>query len=173
VATDRPAVSEATLGAWLVKARPDALPVAEVVRTGFETITQRCVRPSYRTELIREGQPVLLWVSGRDRKHPAGVYAHGHTIGSVGFDGSELAMPVRLRAVEPAIRRDELLSLPGLAEIEVLRMPAGSNPSYLDREQYRALLEAFPQLSQGRSCGDCPPAVAVAAPGDAPPRLDP
>ena len=35
----------------------------------------------------------------------------------------------------------------GFAEIEVLKMPAGSNQSYLDTEQYRCLLEAFPQPS--------------------------
>lgn len=140
------ALTESLLGAWLVKARPGALPVAEVVATGFATITHRCVRPTYRAELIRPGQSVLLWVSGGDREHPAGVYAAGHTTGPVGHDRTELAMSVRLRPVDPVVPRAEILAHPVLRDLEVIRMPAGSNPSYLDIEQYRALRSAFPQV---------------------------
>ncbi len=137
------ALSEATLGAWLVKAAPTGLPMAEVVRTGFTTVTSRCVRPSYRTALVRAGQPVLLWLSGRDPDHPAGIHAHGRTTGPATDE-----MPVRLEPVEPVVTREQVLAVPGLAGAEVLRMPAGSNPSYLDLEQYLALQEAFPQLVQ-------------------------
>jgi hypothetical protein len=141
------AISEDSLGAWLVKASPVSLPIEELVRTGFTDITTRCVRPTYRTELVREGQPVLLWLSGNDPQHPAGIYACGHATGSVDSVAPAPAMPVRLRAVQPAIQRLELLGHPTLAGIEVLRMPAGSNPSYLDVEQYDALRRAFPQVA--------------------------
>jgi hypothetical protein len=141
------AISEDSLGAWLVKASPVSLPIEEVVRTGFTDITTRCVRPTYRTELVREGQPVLLWVSGNHPRHPAGIYAAGHTTGPVNEVAPTPEMPVRLRAVRPAIQRLELLDHPTLAGIEVLRMPAGSNPSYLDVEQYDALRHAFPQVA--------------------------
>ncbi len=53
-------------------------------------------------------------------------------------------MPVRLRPSTPVIHREEILAHPTLAGIEVIRMPAGSNPSYLDAEQYAALQQAFP-----------------------------
>ena len=141
------AITERSLGAWLMKASPASLPVEELVRTGFADITSRCVRPTYRTDLIREDQPVLLWVSGNDPRHPAGIYACGRTTGPVDAAAPTPEMPVRLRAVEPAIQRKELLDHPTLSAIEVLRMPAGSNPSYLDALQYAALQHAFPQLT--------------------------
>jgi hypothetical protein len=143
-----PAVTENTLGAWLVKASPANLPVAELLRDGFASVTSRCVRPTYRVDLVAAGQPVLLWVSGRDPRHPAGIYAAGETTGPA-ERGDELSMPVRLQAVEPPVRREEILAVPGLADLEVLRMPAGSNPSYVDGAQYRTLRQAFPQLHIG------------------------
>jgi hypothetical protein len=141
------AVTDGTLGAWLVKASPGPLRIEEQILTGFAEITSRCVRPTYRAGLIRPGQPVLLWVSGNDRRHPAGIYASGHTTGTVDLDVPSPEMPVRLRSVEPVIHREEILADPTLAGIEVVRMPAGSNPSYLDTEQYDALQQAFPQLA--------------------------
>jgi hypothetical protein len=142
------AVSESRLGAWLIKVSPTVFPVSELVRTEFTTVESRCVRPSYRTDLIREGQPVLLWVSGRDHRFPAGLYAAGRTTGPVCLQ-AEPAMPLRLRPIDPMVSRESLLAHPDLGGIEVLRMPAGSNPSYLDREQYRALRSAFPQVATG------------------------
>jgi hypothetical protein len=138
------ALSEDTLGAWLVKASPAGLPLAELVRDGFEGLTSRCVHPTYRAALVREGQPVLLWVSGRDRRHPAGIYARGRTTGP-----ATDVMPLRLVAVHPVVTRDQVREVPGLATAEVLRMPAGSNPSFLDVGQYHALTAAFPQLATG------------------------
>lgn len=151
MATAARAVTAGTLGAWLFKSTPAALPVAEVLRTGFGTVTGRCVRPGYRTDLVRAGQPVLLWVSGRDPEHPAGIYARGRTTGAGAYDGSEPFVPVRLCAVEPTVPRVELLAHPVLAWAEVIRMPAGSNPSYLEVAQYAALCADFPQVGAPRS----------------------
>ena len=120
-----------------------------LVRTGFSTITTRCVRPSYRTSLVAPGQPVLLWVSGQDRSHPAGVYAEGRTTGVVRAEGDDLVLPVSLTPLEPAVRRVELLAHPLLAQLEVLRMPAGSNPSYVTEEQLEALRAGWPQVTVG------------------------
>jgi hypothetical protein len=47
------------------------------------------------------------------------------------------------------VERAELLADPLLRDLEVIRMPAGSNPSYVDRAQYRTLRQAFPQLHLG------------------------
>jgi hypothetical protein len=145
-ASDR-AVSEASLGAWLVKANPRVLGVSELARAGFAEVTSRCVRPSYRSDLIRRGQPVLLWVSGGDPLHPAGLYAAGWTTGTAERGSAETTMPVVLRPIDPPVLKDELLARPGTAQLEVLRMPAGSNPSYVDTEQYRSLLRDFPQIA--------------------------
>jgi hypothetical protein len=146
------AVTESSLGAWLVKATPAGLPVEEAMQSGFRSVTSRCVRPTYRAGLIREGQPVLLWVSGGDARHPAGIYASGHTTGPV-RRGVELTMPVSLRGLDPVVAREEILTEPTLVTLEVIRMPAGSNPSYLDTEQYRALLSAFPQVAPRQRLG--------------------
>ncbi len=123
--------------------------MGELVRTGFSTITTRCVRPSYRTSLVAPGQPVLLWVSGQDRAHPAGVYAEGRTTGVVRTDGDDLVVPVSLTPLGLVVPRVELLAHSLLAQLEVLRMPAGSNPSYVTKEQLEALAAGWPQVTVG------------------------
>jgi hypothetical protein len=136
------AVSEETLGAWLLKASPTGGAVARLARDGFAAVQSRCVRPGYRADLVRPGQRVLLWVSGADLDHPAGVHAAGWTTGEV--DGDQL--PVRLVALEQPVLRRELLAHPVLRDLEVLRMPAGSNPSYLTREQWAVLRDEHPEV---------------------------
>lgn len=123
--------------------------MGELVRTGFATITTRCVRASYRTSLVAPDQPVLLWVSGQDRAHPAGAYAEGRTTGVVRAEGDDLVMPVSLAPLELAVPRVELLAHPLLAQLEVLRMPAGSNPSYVTKEQLESLRAGWPQVRAG------------------------
>lgn len=140
-------VSEATLGAWLLKTSPAASPVAELVRTGFAAVTHRCVRPTYRAALVRPGQRVLLWVSGQDREFPAGLYAAGVTTGPVETGEGGPVMPVRLQPIDPVVTREQILAGLGHPDLEVIRTPAGSNPSYVDKEQYAALRSAFPQVS--------------------------
>jgi hypothetical protein len=154
------AVTRETLGAWLIKTSPSATPVDELVRTGFAAVTGRCVQPTYRAEVVAAGQPVLLWISGNDARHPAGVYAEGYTTGPAepeavppgeveegGRPG--LVMPIRLTPLDPPILRRQLDAHPLLSGLEVLRMPAGSNPSFLTRVQLRELATRFPQLTVG------------------------
>lgn len=144
------AVSAATLGAWLVKRRGDDC--ADLVDSRFETLTGCCVRAGYRADLVDDGQPVLLWISGRDPEHPAGIYARGSTTGRclAGPEGSgKPLMPVRLAPLAIPVLREQVLAVPGLADLEVVRMPAGSNPSYLDVTQLDALAAAFPEIATG------------------------
>lgn len=137
------ALTTDSLGAWLVKASPDESSVEELVRRGFATTWSWCVRPTYRADLVVEGQPVLVWVSGDGRRVPAGLHAQGVTTGPVGPDHT---MPVTLEPVDPPVPRAALLDHPLLSRAEVVRMPAGSNPSYLTVEQLAVLREEFPQL---------------------------
>jgi hypothetical protein len=138
------AVTRESLGAWLLKTDPASTPVPELVAGGFRSMTSRCVRRSYRTELMAPGQLVLLWVSGRDPHFPAGIYASGGLTGPV--QEESLEVPVELRPIEPPVLRTELLEDPVLARIEVLRMPAGSNPSYLTAEELDRLRDGWPQM---------------------------
>jgi hypothetical protein len=107
-------------------------------RPGTTQELTRCVRLSYRLDLMAPGQPCLLWVSGRDRP---GVHALGSLAGPPGADGSGPVVPVRLTLLAEPVDRADLLSDPVARYAEVLRMPAGSNPSWLSREQFRAVLD--------------------------------
>jgi hypothetical protein len=86
---------------------------------------------------------VLLWVSGKDPGFPAGFHAFGEVTGPCRVDAGQPEIPMRLRPMPIPVLRDDLLRDPVLATAEVVRMPAGSNPSYLDREQYAALRAAY------------------------------
>jgi hypothetical protein len=136
-----------TLGAWLLKVDPRTSDVGAMVRGDFASVTTRCVRPTYRTELVEAGQPVLLWVSGRDPAHPAGLHAQGWTTGPAHQLGPDHVLPVSLRTLEDHVPRGELLAHPVLASLEVLTMPAGSNPSYVTKEQLDALRAGWPQVT--------------------------
>jgi hypothetical protein len=97
----------------------------------------RCVRASYRLDLMAPGQPCLLWLSGRDRP---GVHAIGELAApaDTGPGGPEIA--VRLTLLGRPVPRSDLLADPAARDAEVLRMPAGSNPSWLTDRQYAAVL---------------------------------
>ena len=92
------ALSTDSLGAWLVKASGAAPSTREHVRAGFAGVETWCVRPTYRTDLVAAGQPVLLWVSGSEPGLPAGIHAHGRTTGPA-RDG---VMPMRPGPARPA-----------------------------------------------------------------------
>jgi hypothetical protein len=144
------ALTPESFGAWLIKASPGEHSVDELVRRGFATTSTWCVRPTYRADLVEPGQPVLLWISGRDARTPPGIHAQGLTTGPADTSTGRLAVPVSLLPVEPPVLRAEVAAHPVLSQIEVVRMPAGSNPSYLSRAQLAALREAWPQVSPDR-----------------------
>jgi hypothetical protein len=151
------AVTRESLGAWLIKATGGSPATRDHLRTGFTSLTTRCVRASYRTDLVEAGQPVLFWVSGDDTEHPAGIYGQGRTTGPAvpELGGAEdgrvrtLVVPLRLEPLEVPVLRAELRLHPGLSDLEVLRMPAGSNPSYVTRTQLGALRGHWPQVTVG------------------------
>jgi hypothetical protein len=140
VATPARSLTRESLGAWLVKSSLD-------IRSEVATISARCVRKSYRTALVEAGQPVLLWLSG-GAGLPAGIYGHGRTTGPVALtreDGP--VMPVRLAALDAPVLRRELLDHPVLSRLEVVRMPAGSNPSFVTSHQLDVLCAYRHQLA--------------------------
>lgn len=141
-------VDRTSLGAWLLKSSPEPSR-AQWLATGFTGVEARCVRSTYRVDLVEAGQPVLLWFSGEDREHPAGIYAQGWTTGGVVDDDSTLRLPLTLEPVEPPVLRRELLEHPVLSRIEVVRMAAGSNPSFLSRAQLEELRQTWPQVKVG------------------------
>jgi len=98
----------------------------------------RCVRSSYRLGLMAAGRPCLLWVSGRAAP---GVHALGTLTGPVHADDGGPVVPVRLVRLPDPVPRAELLDDPRSHDAEVLRIPAGSNPSWLTPAQFAAVLD--------------------------------
>jgi hypothetical protein len=160
VASKAPTITHQSLGAWLIKGSRDVYPVDDLVRTRFATVTSWSLRKTYRTRLIESGQPVLFWISGEDDEHPAGIYAQGYTSGRA-FAGvadsdwvdvaergkKRLFMPVELKLLDSPILRTEILDHPVLSQIEVVKMPAGSNPSFLSKTDLQELRRMWPHVT--------------------------
>jgi hypothetical protein len=131
---------------WVLKS---TRPPAELLpgwRTGTVAALTRCVRASYRLELMAAGQPCLLWLSGR--KQP-GVHALGRLAAAPepGPDGPTVA--VRLTLLTEPVARADLLADTRARDAEVLRMPAGSNPSWLSVTQFAAILARVEEPALG------------------------
>jgi hypothetical protein len=127
-----PRLERADIACWLLKTTrlPEGLDPGPAV-------LDRCLRRSYRLDLVRPGDPCVLWRSGAV---DPGVCAVGAIAGEVGL-GPVVA--VRLRLV-PTVARADLLADPAFRDAEVLRMPAGSNPSWLSSHQFSAVLARLP-----------------------------
>jgi hypothetical protein len=127
----------ADVACWVLKSSlsPDA--VAPGWLPGAIRQLDRCLRRSYRLTLMRPGQPCLLWVSGR---HRPGVHALGELAAAPVEDDGGPVVAVRLTRLAEPVDRADLLAEPATRDAEVLRMPAGSNPSWLSPAQYAAVL---------------------------------
>ena len=122
-----------TLGAWVLKGNADRVDLDG--RFAAEPrVDQWCVRPGYRARLMRAGQPVVFWASGRR----AGVWGIGSVTGQV---DAEWHVPLDLTIVPEPLRvpRAVLRQDSRLVDIEVFRQPQASNPSFLTVDQFAAL----------------------------------
>ncbi len=122
---------------WVLKTTRPPAAIDAGWRPGTALSLTRCVRRSYRLDLMAAGQPCLLWLSGRDRP---GVHALGELTGSAEPDGESWVVPVRFTLLAEPVTRAELVVDPVVHEAEVIRMPAGSNPSWLSTDQFAAVL---------------------------------
>ncbi len=123
---------------WVFKS---AVPTAQLHagwRPGTARSMTRCVRPSYRLDLMAPGQPCLLWVSGRSEP---GVHALGTITGAPREADGGPVVPVEFALLPDPLPRSLLLADPSTRDAEVLRMPAGSNPSWLSAAQFAAVLD--------------------------------
>jgi hypothetical protein len=132
----RPRVGRLTTGdvaCWVFKSSvaPDGL--VPGWSPGESRALTRCVRPSYRLDLMAPGDPCLLWVSGRA---DPGVHALGTLVAPPHEAGEGPVVPLRLTLLVSPLPRAELLADAVLRGAEVLRMPAGSNPSWLSADQF-------------------------------------
>jgi hypothetical protein len=136
--TARPRLTAADVACWVFKSAVPTAQLAPGWPPGTARALTRCVRPSYRLELMAPGQACLLWLSGRTEP---GVHALGTLTGRPrDADGGPI-VPVELTLLADPLPRAELLADPGTREAEVLRMPAGSNPSWLSAAQFAVVLD--------------------------------
>ncbi|SDP59346.1 hypothetical protein SAMN05660199_04326 [Klenkia soli] len=143
-------LTRADVGCWVLKSArlPDL--VAPGWAPGTAVDLTRCVRPSYRLGLISVGDPVLLWCSGRA---DPGVHATGTVTGAVEASDDGPVVVVRWVRREPPLPRGALLADPVARDAEVLRMPAGSNPSWLSPAQWRAVRDLSPSAAVSPGSG--------------------
>jgi hypothetical protein len=111
--------------------------------------------PTYRIELIEPDQPVVLWVTGPTGARPEpGIRMAGYTTGQIleNSQGDEYWLDeaerekrrpyigVRMSLVDP-VPRQRLTQDPRTRDMEVLRVPRISNPSFLTHEEKQAVEE--------------------------------
>ncbi|MCZ2807393.1 hypothetical protein O2W18_19985 [Modestobacter sp. VKM Ac-2983] len=133
-----PQLTAEDVACWVLKSSRPPEALVPDWRPGAVAVLDRCVRPSYRLTLMSPGRPCLLWVSGRDRP---GVHALGELAGPVDAAApGGPAVAVRWTRLAHPVDRADLLADPATRSAEVLRMPAGSNPSWLSPGQYAAVL---------------------------------
>ena len=130
-------MTEDDVACWVLKTTRPPAAIDPGWRPGMARSLTRCVRRSYRLDLMTAGQPCLLWLSGRDRP---GVHALGELTGSAEPDGEGWVVPVRFTLLAEPVTRAELMVDPVAGGAEVIRMPAGSNPSWLSAKQFAAVL---------------------------------
>ena len=134
-------MSGADVGAWLLKSTRPPAEIDPDWAPGTERVLSRCVRRSYRLDLVLPGRPCLLWTSGRVAP---GVHAVGTVLAVPREEDGGPVVDVALTRLAEPVPRVRLLADPVAREAEVLRMPAGSNPSWLSPAQYAAVLAELP-----------------------------
>jgi hypothetical protein len=132
-----PRLQPEDVACWVVKSSRPLDELSPGWLPGETRGLDRCLRPSYRLELMRPGQPCLLWVSGRVLP---GVHALGELAAVPAEQEGGPAVAVRLTRLAEPVARADLLADPAARDAEVLRMPAGSNPSWLSAAQFTAVL---------------------------------
>jgi hypothetical protein len=136
------AVTRDNLGAWLFKCAPrlstELHGTVDVAR-----VTSRCVVRGYRAAMMQPGDRVVLWVSGDGRWMARGIWGIGHVTGAVDGTADRPSVPMDIPIFASALT-DADLRAAGIGDLEVQRMPAGSNPSWVSMQQWEAIEVLLP-----------------------------
>jgi hypothetical protein len=159
------AVTEESLGAWVMKCNPAVWDLEGFIANGEAVIDDWTVVENYRSAMMRYGQRVLLWVTGNDKSLPRGFWGSGWITGEVegvvdsGADEDvsdywldlearerfRFAAPMNLHVWDEPVPESEVIQVPGLDGLEVIRMRQASNPSWVTAEQLEALEPLLPE----------------------------
>lgn len=156
-------VSLDTLGAWVFKCDPKTFDIAAMVADGDDWVTGWTIADNYRSEMMAAGQPAILWVSGPTKGAKGdplpGIWGIGHVAGraewsafreSGELDGgywinkkkeqaASYGVPLDVKILPKPLDRKILKQDFTLRTAEVFRMPQGSNPTFLNKEEFSAL----------------------------------
>ncbi len=145
------------VGAWVFKGNQRTFDAHSELRD-FGEIDNWAVRSSYRLDLMRVGQPALLWIGSGGTDLPAGFYAAGeitdpepqagvgdglHWRHRPGATTQETFVGVRLRPLVSPITKTELAATGSLGGIETIRAAQLANPNWLLEREYEELSGAF------------------------------
>lgn len=156
------AITAANLGAWLVRCNPAKWDLAGYLAAGGTVVDSVSVVDNYRSALMDPGDRVVLWVSGNGRLLARGIWGLGHVTAKMRDepaaptpDASSHWLDERTRrSVRHAVFVDiPLLDSPvtdaelkstAIDDLEVQRVPMGSNPSWISRAQLSRLAPLLP-----------------------------
>jgi hypothetical protein len=142
------------VGAWVLKARPSLWDIGAALRHGIELDWWRLAH-TYRVELVRAGQPCVMWVTRGDATTRSGIWAVGAITGEPVEDTGDPddplwrdrdaqrqvrpRIPVELEVLERPVLREELVDHPELQRTEILRVPRIGNPAALTPREWSAV----------------------------------
>lgn len=153
-------LTRADIGAWVIKANPSIWDVHAVIEDGAPLNSYR-LYDTYRLDLLREGDLVLVWIT-RDGDRPNGFLGHAFLDGppELGRGGGEYWTDEDERdAFRPyvplrgsvwwsgGVDIGECQADPALGDLEVLRAPMISSPSYVTPEQLSRLRTRVTELN--------------------------
>jgi hypothetical protein len=158
------AITAQNLGAWLLRCNPEGVwDLPGFVADGGEWIDDWSVVKNYRSEMMKPGDRVVLWVSGNGRRMARGIWGVGYITSyfqdeipqasdadEVGYWLDEEARLAVTNSIDVDIPlfdtpvTDAELKMAGIGDLEVQRQPQGSNPSWISIEQLTRLLPLLP-----------------------------
>ena len=156
-------VNADTLGAWIFKCNPKIFDIQGFIDEGNHWVDDWTIADNYRSNFLLAGQPAILWVSGPTQGSKGdpipGIWGIGHTAGTSqwsawietdkienGFwidkkkgQAANYWVPLDLDLLKKPLARKIIKEDPILRNAEIFRQPQGSNPTFLNREEYQAL----------------------------------
>jgi EVE domain len=160
------AINDHNFGAWVIKCDPKVWDLEASLDAGENYIDDWSVKDNYRTRRMAPGDPIVFWVSGpANTRLAAGVWGVGYVTAPVNIEATtEAQVPdlqiaeesgywldlnamhrarffvkTDIRLMDTPITRDLIRLVPELAEIEPIRQPQMSNPSWLNITEWVAL----------------------------------
>lgn len=147
------------VGAWMLKANPAIWDIGAAIEQRLRIDWWRLAH-TYRAELVRDGQPCLLWVTRGDRRVASGIWGFGSIVGEVEYgsgdpddalwvddtarDEVRPRTAVDMTILDEPLTVEELRSDPRLANLEVLRVPRIGNPAAVAPTEWAVIRSLLP-----------------------------